>query len=190
MSSTGPASESGAGRRPPLAIPSIMRRAASMLYESLLVAAIVIVGGFAYFGARAALGGGEPGAAGPASRILLQVALVALLAGYFVRSWTRGGQTLAMKAWRLRLVMTDGTPVPAPRALGRFVLTAAVIVPALVAAAYLWRRPEATSAYLALVPACADFAWALVDPGRQFLHDRLAGTRIIFVRPTTSSPPQ
>jgi len=33
------------------------------------------------------------------------------------------------------------------------------------------------------------FAWALLDRERQFLHDRLAGTRIIFVPATTASPP-
>lgn len=84
-------------------------------------------------------------------------ALVALaLAAYYLFSWLRGGQTLAMKAWRIRLV--DVTP---RKALVRLVL-AALLLP-------------------------VSIAWALFDRDRQFLHDRLAGTRLIYVPPTTSS---
>lgn len=159
-----------------------------MLYESMLVAAIAIAGGFVFVGVAALAGGAPPDSGRVLPRALLQALLVALVGGYFVLSWSRGGQTLAMRAWRLRLVLPDGAPVPATRAGGRFLLAAALLGPAALAAAYLWRHPGTPAAFLALAPALADLGWALVDRERQFLHDRLAGTRLIVVPPTRASP--
>jgi len=158
-----------------------------MLYESLVVAALVIAGGFAFVGLAAAVGAGPPDATRALPRALLQGLLLAVVGAYFVLSWSRGGQTLAMRAWRLRVVLADGAPVPPARACGRFCLAGALLGPAVLAAAYLWRQPGAPLALLALAPAIADLAWALVDRERQFLHDRLAGTRLIAVPPTTAS---
>jgi len=83
---------------------------------------------------------------------LLQLFLLAVFAAYFLWCWLRGGQTLAMKAWRIRL-----EPVSPPRALLRFLLA------------------------LLLVPTGISLLWALFDRERQFLHDRLAGTRLVLV---------
>lgn len=86
-----------------------------------------------------------------------------VLAGYYIRSWLRGGQTLAMRAWRIRVM--DITP---RRALLRFLYA------------------------LVLVPTGISILWAFFDRDRQFLHDRLAGTRLVLLpkplsgaRPTT-----
>jgi len=89
-------------------------------------------------------------------RLLFQLYLIFVSALYFIVQWVRGGQTLAMKTWRLRLVDADGCAVTVPRAMMRYV---------------------AAVASLALVG--AGFFWALVDRDDQFLHDRIAGTRII-----------
>ena len=89
---------------------------------------------------------------------LLQIFLLAVFATYFLWCWLRGGQTLAMKTWRIRLVAKDGhanlTPVAA---LMRFLYA------------------------LLLVPSLIGIAWAYVDRDRQFLHDRLAGSLLIPV---------
>ena len=81
-------------------------------------------------------------------RTELQLFIVAVLAAYFLWCWLRGGQTLAMRAWHIRLV--EVTP---RKALLRFLLAAA------------------------LLP--LSILWALFDRDRQFLHDRLAGTRLV-----------
>ena len=130
--------------------PGLARRLAAMLYEALLLAAVAFFAAWLFFFAS----GGRDATTG-ATRLLLQLFIVAVFAGYFLWCWLRGGQTLAMKAWRIRLV--DVTP---RKATLRFVL-----------------------AFL-LLP--ASIAWAFFDRDRQFLHDRLAGTRLIFVPPTTS----
>ena len=121
----------------------LARRLAAMLYESLLLFAVAFFAGWVFFFAS----GGRDATAGWL-RGALQVFILVTFAGYFLWSWLRGGQTLAMKAWGIRLVnVTPG------RALLRFVLA------------------------LVLLP--VSIAWALFDRDRQFLHDRITGTRLV-----------
>ena len=121
-----------------------------MLYEAFLVFAVAFFATWVFFFAS----GGKDATHGLA-RAELQVFILAMLAAYFLWCWLRGGQTLAMRAWRIRLV--DVTP---GKAVARFLIAAATLP--------------------------LSVLWALVDRDRQFLHDRLAGTRLIDVRPTTS----
>ncbi len=127
----------------------IGRRLASLLYESLLALAIAFLAGFLFYGAASGR------LAGPV-RHIFQIYLLAVLGLYFVWCWHRGGQTLPMKTWKLRLVSADGGPVSAPRATSRYLL-----------------------ACLSAGFAGAGFVWVLFDRDGQFLHDRLAGTRIV-----------
>jgi uncharacterized RDD family membrane protein YckC len=123
--------------------PSIARRLAAMVYEAFLIFGVSFFAAWVFFfasGGRDATRGGL--------RTELQFFILVVLAAYFLWCWLRGGQTLAMRAWRIRLA--DVTPA---KAVLRFVL-AAVLLP------------------LSII-------WALVDRDRQFLHDRLAGTRLI-----------
>jgi len=89
------------------------------------------------------------------SRPLFQGYLLLVGALYFVPQWRRG-QTLPMKTWRIRLVSRHGGAVSLQRSALRYVC--AVLSWSLFGAALLW---------------------ALVDRDRQFLHDRLAGTRLV-----------
>jgi uncharacterized RDD family membrane protein YckC len=125
--------------------PGLPRRLASMLYEASLLFAVAFFAAWVFFFAS----GGRDATAG-GMRHLLQLFIGLVFAGYFLWSWLRGGQTLAMKAWRIRLV--DVTPL---RALLRFALA------------------------LALVPTLISIVWSFFDRERQFLHDRLVGTRLI-----------
>jgi len=127
----------------------IGRRLASLLYESLLAVAILFLAGLLFYGAA------NGRLAGPV-RHVFQIYLLAVLGLYFVWCWYRGGQTLPMKTWKLRLVSADGGPVSASRATLRYLL-----------------------ACLSAALAGAGFVWALFDRDRQYLHDRLAGTRIV-----------
>ena len=137
-----------AGRR----VPGIARRLASALYDLLLVVALVLIATFPFL---AFLGDSTQGW----RRHLLQLYVLAVTCAYFVWFWTRGGQTLPMKTWHIRLVRHDGAAVGTARAMHRFVL-------AMLGAAALG----------------LGFAWALFDRDRQFLHDRLSGTALIDAR--------
>lgn len=125
--------------------PGLARRLASMLYEAILLFAVAFFAGTAFHFAS----GGAPDVG--ALRHAHQLLLVAVFAAYFLWCWLRGGQTLAMKAWRVRL-----DRVSPARALLRFLLA------------------------LLLVPTGISMLWALFDRDRQFLHDRLAGTRLVL----------
>lgn len=116
-----------------------------MLYEALLLFAVGFFASWLFFfasGARDATSG--------SLRHELQLFIVFAYGAYFQWCWLRGGQTLAMKAWKIRLV--DVTPA---RALLRFFLA------------------------LILVPTGVSILWSFFDRERQFLHDRLAGTRLV-----------
>jgi uncharacterized RDD family membrane protein YckC len=127
----------------------IARRLVSMIYESLLAFAIAFFAALLFYGAAS-------GRLTGSIRSLFQVYLIVVLGLYFVWCWHRGGQTLPMKTWKLRLVSADGGPLSVRRAALRYLL-----------------------ACLSVGLAGAGLVWAAFDRDRQFLHDRLAGTRII-----------
>lgn len=86
----------------------------------------------------------------------LQAALLGVTAAYFVVSWTRGGQTIGMRAWRIRLAAADGRSPSLRQALLRFAV-------ALPSAALLG----------------AGFLWSLFDREQRAWHDIAAGTRLL-----------
>ena len=158
----------------PAAYPSILRRLAAMLYESLLVLAILIVAGM-LFGAATHHFEGNP---------LFGIALMAVLGLYFVWCWHRGGHTLAMKAWRLQLRRPDSGKIGVGQAILRFVLAALMLGTTLIGSLILLRLPQYAQnwiTWLLLVPGILDVLWASIDRDKQFLHDRIAGTRMLLV---------
>jgi uncharacterized RDD family membrane protein YckC len=113
------------------------------------------------------------------TRHLFQAYLFLVLGLYFVWCWRRGGQTLPMKAWKLRLLRHDGAPLNTSRAVLRYVLAALGLGTAALATVALWNNPRIPGGWFALTPGAITILWSLVDRDRQFLHDRLAGTRIV-----------
>lgn len=108
----------------------------------------------------------------------LQVWLFCILGLYFIWCWTHGGQTLPMKTWRIRVVTMYGAQLTPWRALIRYLISWMWFVPGLATA---WAL-EAKGWMLVLLPALNFALWAttaLFDKDGQFLHDRLAGTRLV-----------
>jgi len=126
------------------------RRMLSMLYESLVVLALAFLSGLAFYGAANGRLSGE-------IRHVFQVYLFLVLGAYFVVCWTRGGQTLSMQTWKIRVVRNNGLPLGAGRALLRYAL-----------------------AWPSIAILGCGLLWALFDRDHQFLHDRLAGTRVVM----------
>jgi uncharacterized RDD family membrane protein YckC len=147
-----------------------------MTYESLLVAALLLAGGFLFVPAATARLEG-------ATLIAFQAWLLLLVGAYFVWSWTRGGQTLAMKAWRLRVVTRDGDAVGVGRAMARFGAAALTLGVGLGALLLLYRQRDAWLAWLALAPGAVSFAMGFLDVQGRFLHDRVSGTKIVHEKP-------
>jgi uncharacterized RDD family membrane protein YckC len=164
-----------------MALATLPRRLAALLYEALLVAALVFVLGFAMLPLVSPGAGSATAPLGvPAlpARVGLFLAMFGALAWYFAWSWAEGRSTLAQKAWRLRVVDARGGPATPRVALARYL--AGWIGPAAAVVAYLALHPLGLGAHAAWLVAL-NVLFALVDRDRQFLHDRLAGTRVVDV---------
>lgn len=150
-----------------------------MLYEAMLMFGVLFISGWLFstlLQQRHAL----------YLRNFLQDWLFLVIGIYFVWFWTHGGQTLAMKTWRIRLVSHNGAPVLLKRAIARYLLAWMWVLPGL---ALAW-LVQAKSWALVLIPSANLALWALavfLDPERQFLHDRIAGTRIVNTSEVTKT---
>lgn len=155
--------------------PGILRRIFSMLYESILLFAVAFIATwlFQFAAAGAVVDGWQ--------RTALQFYLAAVFAAYFLWCWLRGGQTLAMKAWNIRLIAPGRPSVPPGLALARLALAAVLVGSFWAALIAAFMHRNAWIAFATLAVTGVGLGWALFDRDRQFLHDRLAGTRLILV---------
>lgn len=132
-------------------IASRRRRLGSLLYEALVILALTL---FLFLLPLAVFSGVSHLMPGPA---LLWLYLFMLLGVYFVWCWVKAGQTLAMKTWRLWVVDAQTSrPLRPLQAVVRYGM-----------GWLFW-------------PTGLALLWSFLDPDGQFLHDRVAGTRIIY----------
>ncbi len=105
---------------------------------------------------------------------------------YFCYFWTRGGQTLAMKTWRIQLTKKDGTPLDGKTAVFRYIAAWMWFMPALAIDAifHLKQWPSVAAIGIGFV-LWAGFVW--LDQERQFMHDKIAGTRLNLLPKLTSA---
>lgn len=123
----------------------LLRRLAALCYDALVCLAVL----FAATAAALALAGGEL----PYTAWWFRVYLVLVIFAFFAGFWTHGGQTVGMRAWKIRLEGTDGSPVRWHQALVRFAA--------------------------GIVTLGAGHLWLLVDGQGRSLYDRISGTRVV-----------
>ena len=173
---------SAAGRGSPTAavagseVPSLRRRLACFIYEGVLLFGVVMIAGYLFSSLtqqRHAMTG----------RHGLQAFLFIVLAVYFVWFWSHGGQTVAMKAWHIRVVDRAGQPLGEGRALARYLLSWLWFAPALLLL-WLWGVHDAAAVFGVLAAGVFAYAaLAFLHPQRQFWHDAASGSRLITQRP-------
>ncbi len=129
------------------------RRFAALIYDSFLLLALLMIftGAILIFTRRAVL----PETYG-AWAYVYRAGLVGVIAGYYILNWTRSGQTLGMRAWRLRAVTEEGQALKPRAAVLRFVC-----------------------GILAWPPAALGVLWLYLDPDHVAIHDRLSKTRVV-----------
>ncbi len=132
------------------------RRAAALVYDAFLLAALLMIftGGALFFTHGAAVVRDTAGA----WVYLYRAGLVLVIAGYYVLNWLRSGQTLGMRAWRIQALSAAGTPLN---------LNAAIL--------------RAAFGFFAWAPAALGVLWLYLDPEHLAMHDRLSGTRVIYL---------
>lgn len=130
---------------------SLLRRLGAMLYDGLLVLAVLFMATLPFV----ALRGGEP--VEPDDNLVYQLTMLLVIYAFFAFFWTRSGQTLGMRSWRLRLETADGALPSWPQASLRFAV-----------------------AIVSLLPFGLGFLWQLWDRDRLTWHDRASGTRLRY----------
>lgn len=155
----------------------LWRRLAAAVYDGLLVIAICM----AVLALTVIIFGYAPIA--HAERV--QKALMALAVWYyFARSWTRGGQTLGMRAWRLRLRGADGGDLrPLPASLHFLLMALLCLLPVVVGGGAAWLHGWREDPWVLLLALpLLSMGWTLL-PGRRSLHDRLSHCEMVTVQP-------
>ena len=132
--------------------PGFLRRLAAMFYDSLLLLALMAVATTLITLPLGMPKGGD--------LIFYQIFLFEIIPMlFFAGFWSHGGQTLGMRAWRLKVVREDGAEIG-------------------------WR--DAFRRHLAALLSCLalglGFLWILVDSEGLAWHDRLSKTRLIVQR--------
>jgi uncharacterized RDD family membrane protein YckC len=127
----------------------VWRRCAAFCYDVLLLTALDV--SFTLLVLAVRLGAAVPPGSGWFAACLLAIA-----AAFFCGFWVHGGQTLGMRAWRIRVVRADGRGLTWPLAAARF---GAGIVATLPAGLGLW--------------------WSVFDPQKRGWHDRWTHTRVV-----------
>jgi uncharacterized RDD family membrane protein YckC len=130
----------------------LMRRLAAAVYDSLLLLALLFL-------ATAAIAPFLPDDHVQAGALWYRGYLVLVAFIFFGWFWTHGGQTLGMRAWKLRVRKTTGGTLGWGTALLRF--------------AAAW------PAWLSVI----GVVWCAVPPRKRALHDWLSGTEIVSERP-------
>ena len=157
---------------PVIGTPTVRRRIVAMVYEAFLLTAVEALAVFIYIfvtGNRQA----------PAYRAGLMVFLFLVTAAYFVHAWSGSGFTLAMKTWRIKVVKVGFARVPFKNAALRYLLAWGWFAPALLVGGLLGLHHFKEWALVLVLGLVAWGLTAFLDKDRQFLHDRIAGTRLI-----------
>ncbi len=134
---------------PPASLP---RRLMAIVYDSLALTAILIA---AALPPVLIVGGAMPN---PMIRLAFQLYLAGITFLFFGWFWVHGGQTIGMRAWRLRVVSPDG------RAIG-------------------WRTAMIRILFALVSAACLGigYLWILIDREQRAWHDRLSKSRVVLL---------
>ena len=128
------------------------RRLIAMIYDSFLLIALFFV-----ISIPIVLQVGEQTLThDPLVRLLYRLVLLLTAFLFFGWFWTHGGQTLGMRAWRLRTMKVNGSPMDWPTSALRFI-----------------------ASVISLACFGLGFLWIVIDPQRLTWHDRLSRSRVI-----------
>jgi uncharacterized RDD family membrane protein YckC len=137
----------------PVSKPGFFRRLAATFYDLLLLIAVLFVATAILL----PLNGGE---AFTNQQFFFPVYLLLVSFLFYAWFWTHGGQTLGLRAWKIRALTFDMKPISWKQALLRFI-----------AAIPSW-------GFFGL-----GFLWILIDKNQRSWHDHLSKTALFFNAP-------
>ncbi|MGR9114833.1 MAG: RDD family protein [Gammaproteobacteria bacterium] len=127
-----------------------LRRLTAMLYDSLLLIAIL----FAATAAALPFNHGEAFTSNNYYYLAYLILVSFLFFGWF---WTHGGQTLGLRSWKLKVLTVDQRPLTWRQAFIRFI-----------------------TAILSWTAIGLGFLWIFVDKNNRGWHDLLSNTAVFF----------
>ncbi len=130
----------------------LLRRIGAMIYDGLLLFAVLMLAAVPFV----AIAGGE--AVEPTDNLLFQISLGVVIYFFFVAYWSSRGRTLGMQSWGLQLLTNDDRQPTVKQASIRFF-----------------------AALLSWLPLGLGFLWQLWDKDKLTWHDRLSGTRTVYI---------
>lgn len=141
--------------------PGLLRRLAAIFYDSVLIFALWVIVFALLTPIEEAVEPANPNALYFAAAVetVETLAIISVMLAFHLGFWTHGGQSLGMRAWRLRVVRCDGSPLRLRDALVRYL-----------------------AAWLSALCLGLGFLWSLWDREGYAWHDRLSGTRLVMVR--------
>ena len=129
----------------------LLRRLAAMLYDTLLIAALLFLATLPFIAVR----GGEP--VETTDNLTYQLVLLAVVFTFFAGFWVQKGRTLGMQSWGLQIETADRQRPTLPQASIRF-----------------------AAAIVSWLPLGLGFLWQLWDKDKLTWHDRISGTRLVY----------
>lgn len=138
---------------------SFMRRIGAMFYDFMLALSFVIVIGFFFTAVAMSLFSMENIPAGSPIAKAIFMLLVLFAFGFYGWFWTHGGQTLGMRAWKLKLVQQDSQNISWLQAFFRFCYS-----------------------IISWLPFGLGYLWMLIDKRNLAWHDRVSKTYIIDLK--------
>ncbi|WP_373976436.1 RDD family protein [Chitinibacter sp. SCUT-21] len=160
------------------------RRFVALMYEALLLVAVLLITVGVFQGVAQLLTGITPEQLSKmtSARILNGVWVLLVCYGYFGWCWTRG-QTLAMMTWRMRIAPLQGQLSWRAAAI-RFALASVFYAPLLPLWILAIYHPNLKAlAWIGTAWFFAPWIYARFDQDQQLLHDRFAKTRIVNSKP-------
>lgn len=137
--------------------PGLLRRLAAALYDLLLVAGLLVLASAAVTLPVGLIFGPEASAQ-LSKNPLFAIWLATMPLLFFVGFWTWGGQTLGMRAWRMKLLGSDGNKASLNQSVIRFF-----------------------SAFVSWIPLGLGFWWSLLDSENRTWHDRISNTQLVML---------
>ncbi|MGZ8096325.1 MAG: RDD family protein [Methylosarcina sp.] len=130
--------------------PGFFRRLAAIIYDLFLLLALL-------FAATLLILPLNHGEAFTSKQYWYPVYLLTVSFLFYAWFWTHGGQTLGMRAWKIKVLTFDRKPISWNQSLFRFAF-----------------------ALTSLAPAGLGFFWILIDKNRWAWHDYLSHTALFF----------
>ena len=146
------------------ASPALLRIFASMVYDTLLLAAISIAYGALVVGLHVLIQG-QPEAGqriqwNLISSVFITIGWLAVLMLFYIYFWHRFGQTLGMKTWRLQMIDSETYEL----------------------ASYKKCFIRSVSALFSLVAFGFGYWYKFFNPKQKMLHDVTSGTQLILLK--------